>query len=66
MGVNPNLSEIFRGLKKGLACVAAELNAGIPGIGERKLFLEHPQVVKGLLGCPSTNFLLQILILKSH
>jgi len=46
------------------------------GIEERKLFLKHhqtvdpnaraSQAVRGLFGCPSTNFSLQILILKSH
>ena len=52
VGVKANLSEILRGLKE--------------GIEERKLFLEHhqtvdpnaraPQVVRGLFGCPYTNF----------
>ena len=58
-----NLSEFLKGLLK-------------EGIEERKLFLGHhqtvdpnaraPQVVRGLFGCPSTNFQLQILIFKSH
>ena len=50
-GVNMNLSEVLRGLKK--------------GIEERKLFLEHHkivdiharalQVVRALFWCPSSN-----------
>ena len=53
VGVYPILSEILRGLRKGY-------------IEERKLFLKHqqtvdpharaPQVVRGLFGCPYTNF----------